>query len=240
MTSEPPRKRAWCHLIAVVSLAVSASLINLYGNAQDLSTHRTWQIGAFAAGGFPPAYEVHSPGFHYGLQLDLLNAGVQIGKMLAVPHGPGFFRGQGEALVEVMPFWLAYYPRQTLYVHIVNSPDGAAGPYGPYSRYGASITPLLVRWNLAQRTSTRSTPWAQLGGGLLWTNDDFPLLLYGESTSAINFTPQVGIGENVFVRKNRSLDFAIKAVHISNAGLGDHNPGLNVTLQFSAGYSWWK
>jgi len=50
----------------------------------------------------------------------------------------------------------------------------------------------------------------------------------------------VNIGENIFTQKNRSLDFAVKAVHISNAGLGDHNPGLNITLQFSAGYSWWR
>jgi hypothetical protein len=49
-------------------------------------------------------------------------------------------------------------------------------------------------------------------------NHKFPLL--GGDTSVINFTPQVGAGENVFIRKNRSLDFALKAVHLSNAGLG--------------------
>jgi hypothetical protein len=32
----------------------------------------------------------------------------------------------------------------------------------------------------------------------------------------------------------------MKVIHISNASLGDHNPGLNFTFQFSAGYSWWK
>jgi len=84
----------------------------------------------------------------------------------------------------------------------------------------------------------RTLPWMQLGGGLLWTNHKFPLL--GGSTSVINFTPQVGIGESIFIRKRQSLDFAIKAVHISNAGLGDNNPGINATLQFSMGYSWWR
>jgi hypothetical protein len=60
------------------------------------------------------------------------------------------------------------------------------------------------------------------------------------NTSVINFTPQGAIGESIFIKKNRSLDFAFKAVHISNAGLGVNNPGLNITLQFSAGYSWWR
>jgi len=240
MTSERTRHCAWRHLIAVVSLAVTASLINHYGNAQELSTHRTWQIGAFAAGGFPPAYELHSPSVYYGVQLDLLNAGAQIGKMLSAPRGSGILRGQGEGIVEVMPFWLAHYPLQKHYIHFVQYPGETSGYslWGPYSIHGVSVTPLLYRWNFTGRLSGRSVPWAQLGGGLLWTNHKFPLL--GGDTSVINFTPQVGVGENIFIRRNRSLDFAMKAVHISNASLGDNNPGLNVTLQFSAGYSWWK
>jgi hypothetical protein len=56
----------------------------------------------------------------------------------------------------------------------------------------------------------------------------------------INFTPQVGVGVNIFNRPKHSVNFAIKAIHISNASLGDHNPGLNQTIQFSAGYSWWR
>ena len=85
---------------------------------------------------------------------------------------------------------------------------------------------------------SRAVPWAQLGGGLLWTNHKFPLL--GGSTSVINFTPQIGFGESTFVKKNQSVDAAFKIVHISNAGLGDNNPGINFTFQFSVGYSWWK
>jgi lipid A 3-O-deacylase len=29
-------------------------------------------------------------------------------------------------------------------------------------------------------------------------------------------------------------------MHISNASLGDANPGVNATVQFQIGYSWWK
>jgi hypothetical protein len=142
-----------------------------------------------------------------------------------------------------MPFWLAHYPMQKLYVHVVgNSGEGGYIPFGPYNIPGASITPLLFRWNFTGRTSSRSIPWAQLGGGILWTNHKFPAPdpIMDANTSVINFTPQGAIGESIFIKKNRSLDFAFKAVHISNAGLGVNNPGLNITLQFSAGYSWWR
>jgi len=98
-----------------------------------------------------------------------------------------------------------------------------------------SITPFLLRWNFSQRDSARVVPWAQLGGGLLWTNHKFPV-----STSVINFTPQVGVGVNIFNRPKHSVNFAMKVIHISDAGLSDYNPGLNQTLQFSAGYSWWR
>ena len=87
----------------MVSLAVAASLTNPYGDAQELEAHGPWQIGVFAAGGFPPNYELYQavayPGGAYSqfaiVQLDLLNAGAQIGKVLSAPRGPGFLRGQG-------------------------------------------------------------------------------------------------------------------------------------------------
>jgi len=248
MISEEPKKLARRILIAVVSLAVAASLTDLHGNAQELATHGPWQIGAFAAGGFPPNYKIYQtysgsfPPLYSSVQLDLLSAGMQIGKVLSTPRGRGLLRGQGEAVVEVMPFWLAHYPQQKLHYYTPPFGYGDSFPWGPINLPGASITPLLCRWNFTGRTSRRSVPWAQLGGGLLWTNHKFPAPdpVIGNSTSVINFTPQGAIGESIFIRKNRSFDFAFKAVHISNAGLGVNNPGLNITLQFSAGYSWWR
>ena len=245
MTSAQPRRRAWRILIAVVSLAVAASLTDLHGYGQELASHGPWQIGVFAAGGFPPNYEAHSGGSNpiaVGLQLDLLSAGVQIGRMLSAPRGWGLLRGQGEAVVEVMPFWIAHYPSQNLHYYSQLYGYGGYDLWSGQNVPGASITPLLFRWNFRERASRRSVTWAQLGGGLLWTNHKFPVPnpLMTESTSVINFTPQGAIGESIFIKKNRSLDFAFKAIHISNAGLGNENPGLDITLQFSAGYSWWR
>jgi lipid A 3-O-deacylase len=251
MISEQPKKRTWRLLIAGVLLAVATSLTNCHGNAQELATHGPWQISVFAAGGFPPNYKVYDsvsyPGGSYSqfaiVRLDLLSAGAQIGKVLSAPRGRGFLRGQGEAVVEVMPFWLAHYPKQEIgYGRGGSSGVIGAVPFGPVDIPGASVTPLLYRWNFTGRASRRSVPWAQLGAGLLWTNHQFPVAdpITNANTSVINFIPHGAIGESIFIKKNQSLDFAFKAVHISNAGLGVNNPGLNITLQCSAGYSWWR
>jgi hypothetical protein len=129
-----------------------------------------------------------------------------------------------------------------LYYH--NYPVINGGLWSGQNIHGASVTPFLLRWNFSQRDSAKFVPWAQLGGGLLWTDHKFPEIpiAFGPSirTSIVNFTPQAGVGVNIFNHPRHSVNFAMKAIHISNAGLGDNNPRLNVTLQFSAGYSWWK
>jgi hypothetical protein len=209
---------------------------------QNYSFRHSWQVGGFAAGGFVPLYEVHNPREHFSISLDFASAGLEAGRVLTALHGPGVLRGRGEALVEVIPFWLADYPQQTVsfeYAPNTVGPPQAAFP--ALRRFGVSITPVMLRWNLMRKSPTTSVPWVQLGGGLLWTGQKFPVVPYTTSnTSRINFTPQIGFGESIFVRENRSLDFGFKVVHISNAGLGDNNPGINFTFQFGAGYSWWK
>lgn len=212
---------------------------NLQAEGDEI--HRSWQVGGFFAGGFPPNYEIHVGEIHYREELQLYNAGFEGGKMLTALRGPAFLRGRVEAVVEVIPFWLAYSPKQEDVVY--DSLNEYPGIYGfpSYSVHGVSVTPLLFRWNFMQRESSRIVPWVQLGSGLLWTARPFPQRGGpGYYTSRINFTPQVGIGQNIFTKKNQSLNMAVKAVHISSAGLGEYNPGIIVSLQFSLGYSWWK
>jgi hypothetical protein len=36
------------------------------------------------------------------------------------------------------------------------------------------------------------------------------------------------------------VDFALNLEHISSASLGDKNPGVNASVQFQLGYTWWK
>jgi lipid A 3-O-deacylase len=123
-------------------------------------------------------------------------------------------RGNFEYAVEVMP------------VYTVFTPSGAV--------YGASIKPFVFRWNFT--ANQRVVPYLHIAGGVLFTTSDVP----PPNTSSINFTSQIGSGIHYFVRPNRSVDFGVDVVHISNASLGDHNPGYNAGVLFSVGYSWYK
>jgi hypothetical protein len=130
---------------------------------------------------------------------------------------------------------------------------------------GVSITPAILRWNFAG--TRRFAPWVQGAGGLLWTNHKYPAFggppipgnngptpgnpsgfsysTLGDNgpnddTSVWNFTPQFGVGVHYFTRANRSIDLGANAIHVSSASLGDKNPGINASVQFTLGYSWWK
>jgi hypothetical protein len=127
---------------------------------------------------------------------------------------------------------------------------------------GVSITPAIFRWNFTH--GERWMPWIQGAGGLIWTNHKYPAfgaplpapgpIAIGPplgqyyldndgpsaNTSVWNFTPQFGVGTHYFVHPRRSIDVSANAVHISSASLGDKNPGVNASVQFSVGYSWWK
>jgi hypothetical protein len=181
-----------------------------------------------------------------------LMAGVHAGKVLTNDHLPGPLRGNFEYAVEVFPFWQSYTPKfQRAQCHPVpGTEELSCSPLytvgGTYS--GASITPIILRWNF--KGTRRISPWIQGAGGLLWTNHKYPafggspvnLANDGPNTDASvwNFTPQGGVGLHYFLRPRRSVDFSFNAVHISSASLGDKNPGVNASLQFSLGYTWWK
>jgi lipid A 3-O-deacylase len=184
--------------------------------------------------------------------LHFLMAGVHAGKVLTGNFGPGVLRGNLEYAVEAFPFWQSYTPKfqranciaGTTTSLIACSPLYTVG--GTYT--GASVTPIILRWNLAG--TRRMAFWGQAAGGVLWTNHKYPafgspvlsLTNDGPNTEASvwNFTPQGGVGLHYFIKPRRSIDFGANAIHISSASLGDKNPGVNASVQFSLGYSWWK
>jgi lipid A 3-O-deacylase len=181
-----------------------------------------------------------------------LMAGVHLGKVLTENVGRGPIRGNFEYAIEAFPFWQSYTPKfqRSNCTAIPDSPVLSCSPLytvgGTFT--GASFTPIILRWNFAG--TRRFSPWIQGAGGLLWTTHKYPafgspilnLSNDGPNTDASvwNFTPQIGVGVHYFVRPNRSIDFSANAVHISSASLGDRNPGVNATVQFSLGYTWWK
>jgi hypothetical protein len=181
-----------------------------------------------------------------------LMAGVHAGKVVYRNDKPGLLHGNFEYAVELFPYWQSFTPKfqkascvATSDPTVIScSPLYTVG--GTYS--GVSVTPIILRWNIA--THGKFAPWVQGAGGLLWTNHKYPA--FGSSilnlqndgpngdASVWNFTPQGGVGFHYFVKPRRSIDFSANAVHISSASLGDRNPGVNASLQFSLGYTFWK
>ncbi len=190
-----------------------------------------WDRGLFLDGGLGTSGETSD---HF------LNAGVRLGKVLTAPAAPGIFRGQFEYAVELIPYWQAFTPKQS-YTLIAGNPPQIRQVTTGGTYTGLSITPIILRWNLVRRTGhwKRVLPWVQGAGGLIWTNHKFPPN-GPRGTSVWNFEPQFGVGLHYFLKPGSAITFAANAVHISNASLGDSNPGVNATVRFQIGYTWWK
>lgn len=235
-----------CSFLGVAFFASSAAapaqtsqltLTSTYAPAQAALATDPWEFGVFFQGGM---------GIAERNDFIFTSAGVRLGKVITGQHLPGILRGQFEYAGELMPYWGAHTPpphvAETKYEY-----EGQTGyvlePWGGGNYTGFSITPIILRWNFAP--SRHFVPWVQGAGGLVYTTHKFPpdiLVPHGTpgGTSVFNFTPQFGIGFHYFVKPKRSLDFAANAIHISSASLGDRNPGVNASVQFQIGYTWWR
>ena len=204
----------------------------------ELAT-RPWEYGPFLQGG---------KGMGDRGSYKFLSAGVHLGKVITAPHLPGFLRGQFEYAGELMPYWHAVTPpphQQNVTYH-----DPATGlnfsytaNFGGGTFTGFSLTPIILRWNF--QPHGRIAPFALAAGGLIYTTHKFPpdvLVRHGTpgGTSVFNFSPQGGIGIQYFLSPTHSLMLSASGVHISSASLGDRNPGVNASVQFQIGYTWWS
>ena len=190
----------------------------------------------------------YGPFVNYGVgvgdrsQYKFLWAGVQLGKPLTPVFHASVFSGQFEFAGNIMPLWQAYTPAPHLQTYDCGTPCQL--PFGGGTFTGASLTPVIFRWNFLTR-SRRFQPWFQGAGGLIYTTHKFPpdvLVPHGEpgGTSVWNFSPQGGIGFHYFTAPKRSIDVGINAIHISSASLGDRNPGVNASVHVQVGYTFWK
>ena len=228
------------------TLSVSSALAQQpFSNPLEAASLRQpTEFGVIAQGG--TGLTANRGGFKF------LMAGAHAGRVLTNNFGPGILRGNFEYAVELFPYWQSFTPTFQR-VNCTSSPNtgmlSCSQPYNVGGTFtGASITPIILRWNSACRC--RITPWVQGAGGVLWTNHKYPA--YGDTSANLttngpngdasvwNFTPQGGIGLHYFNRPDRSVDFSANAIHLSSASLGDRNPGINASVQFSVGYTWWK
>jgi hypothetical protein len=134
------------------------------------------------------------------------NAGLRFGWILTNPHLPGFLRGRFEYAVDAVPVFLVFQPANTA--------------------YGVGFDPLGLKWNFIRRG--RFSPYIELTGGVVRTSHNVPT-----GTNDVNFMDQAAFGTHILGEKyNWSLE--LRYMHVSNAGLGNLNPGLN-TVQVRLG-----
>jgi hypothetical protein len=136
----------------------------------------------------------------------LWNVGLRYGWILTRPHGPGFLKGRFEYALDAVPLFLVFQPANTA--------------------FGAGFNPLNLKWNFATRG--RVVPYLELSGGTLFTNHDVPT-----GTDRVNFTSSAALGAH-FLGDSRNWSVELRYMHISNAGLGDRNSGIN-TVQVRLG-----
>lgn len=241
--------RTFRRILALSTLSLAALLFStpLHAQAAPASpnsfspTHRPLELGVLAQGGIGVTDDRSNFSFFM--------LGGRAGKVLTPDIGPGILRGNFEYGVEFFPLWQSYTPR--IDKRLCTGPAVCSAPFKTGGTYtGISITPILLKWNFTGSGHRRLVPWAQGGGGVIWTNHKYPPFggpPYDEvndgsaaNTSVWNFTPQFGVGLHYFIKPRRSIDFGANAIHISSASLGDKNPGVNASVQFSVGYTWWK
>ncbi len=147
--------------------------------------------------------------------VQMFRGGARIGRVMTDERGRGWAKGTFELAAEITPvdyiFWSGYK-----------------------NAYGFGVTPIDMKWNFT--SGKHLAPFVEAAGGVMWSTVNIP----PGDTSRINFTPGCGGGMHIFLKPDRAVTWTLRAVHISNATLGNHNPGVNASVQGSLGYTWFK
>jgi lipid A 3-O-deacylase len=192
-------------ILAVLVLSASSALAQSDDDAAAIRREHC-VVGVLASGG---------SGLFNRDNVQMVRAGVRVGRVMTRELGSGWARGTFEMDAEIMPLDYVLWN-------------------GYRNVYGAGVNPVVVKWNFTR--GKKVIPYLLAQGGMLWTNDRIP----PGNTSKINFLSGPGVGLNYFLRSRRSVNIDLRATHLSNGSLGDHNPGINSSLQISVGYNWWK
>jgi hypothetical protein len=144
---------------------------------------------------------------------EAFDAGARYGWVITGPHWPWILRGRFEYAVDIVPVYMIYQPMQTA--------------------YAGGFNPLVLKWNFERHG--RFSPYFELSGGALFSNKNIP-----KYTNTVNFSPSAALGMHILGEKY-NWSVAVRYLHISNAGLGEYNPGLNtVQVRLGVGRFWKK
>ncbi len=155
----------------------------------------------------------------------------------------GFYTGGGISIPGGIPGSHDYWMLAGRWSRVMAEFGGGAFEYG-VEVYPAMVvkqsntvfagggSPLQLRYNFF--TKNKVVPYLEIGAGMLGSSSQLP-----ENTYRFNFIDQGSLGVQ-WVRNGRpSFQTGVRYQHISNAGLGMHNPGINSMFLFG-GFSWWK
>jgi hypothetical protein len=184
--------------------------------AQDMPStslrHPGWEISPWVQGG---------TGIGEAADFKFVSAGLRVGRILTGEIGDGRFRGTFEMAADIMP---VYAVSQPLFYD--------EGPSDWI--YGFALNPLVFKWNWT--AGRKLVPYFAAEGGMLISTRDVPEV----NSSSFNFLPGAAFGIYLLRSNAQALDLSVHATHISNASIADNNPGINTTLQFRIGYTWFK
>ena len=198
-------------LAAVLLLCASVACGQKKG-AENPLRHEVWEIGPWGQGG---------TGLGEASEFKFVSGGVRIGRVLTGEIGKGRMRGTFEWAADIMP---VYAVRQDL--------NYTSGP--SQWIYGFATNPVVLKWNWTG--GKKVVPYFAAEGGLLITSQDVPMT----DTSSVNFMPGGAFGIYLLRSNRQAVDLSVHVTHISNASLADRNPGINATMQWRVGYTWFK
>ena len=151
-------------------------------------------------------------GFGKRSNTQMFYAGGRFGYVLTPDIFKGRLRGNVEYVFDALPIFAVFQPQNA---------------------FGAGFNPMILKYNFT--SGKRLVPFIEAGGGVIFTNHDVPA-----NTNSVNFTPQGGFGVHFLRNDNRAITFTGKYMHMSNAGLDQRNSGINASIQFVLGYTWFK
>jgi hypothetical protein len=187
---------------------LAPALVAASAQAQGLPESSTpkWDFSVWAAGA---TGEENTNSFS---EAQILAAGVFAGRATR-EIGKDWWRGRFEYAADFIPLFVQFTPQRIS---------------------GTAFDPIILRW-ISGLQRGRVRPFAELGGGALYTGVNFPA---GDS-STFNFIARGGGGILVSTRHGQALELACRWWHISNANLGTENPEFN-GIQVSLGWHWFK
>jgi len=132
------------------------------------------------------------------------------------------------------------YTADILPAAILNYPDLEILPTAPPNvltvrptRYAFGAAPLGLQINL--RPQKKLQPFVGASGGFLYFSQRVPNIV----GTRFNFTADLGGGVDIRLKENRALTLGYKYYHISNAGRGIQNAGIDNNL-FYVGYTFFS